>query len=226
MGFGAGVGRRLMAFGLAVSLSGVPLSFGQTAGSSGHLTGRIFVADGVTPRPGVVVKAANLSTSQVFASTQTDKSGRYALADLPSGQYQIAVETGEGLYVNQDRVPVLQGRKTLFSLALNPVSAQDNPPPPPENPPAPEPPQGTEPPAPEQPPETPKPEEKKEKGKKEKTTTTEQEGGKKKGGGFWRSGWGVAVGLGGGAIVLGLLADSIAGDTAQVEQPPSQSTPE
>jgi len=97
---------------------------------------------------------------------------------------------------------------------------------PPENPPAPEPPQGTEPPAPEQPPETPKSEEKKEKGKKEKTTTTEQEGGKKKGGGFWRSGWGVAVGLGGGAIVLGLLADSIAGDTAQVEQPPSQSTPE
>jgi len=236
MGFGTGLGCRLMALGLAVSLSGVPLSFGQTAASSGNLTGRIFVADGVTPRSGVVVKAANLSTSQIFTSTQTDKSGRYALADLPSGRYQIAVETGEGLYVNQDRVPVLQGRKTLFSLALNPVSVQDDTPVPPENPPAPEPPQGTEPPvpeqppevteppAPEQPPETPKPEEKKEKGKKEKATT-EEEGGKKKGGGFWRSGWGVAVGLGGGAIVLGLLADSIAGDTAEVELSPSPSVP-
>jgi len=244
MGFGTGLGCRLMALGLAVSLSGVPLSFGQTAASSGNLTGRIFVADGVTPRSGVVVKAANLSTSQIFTSTQTDKSGRYALADLPSGRYQIAVETGEGLYVNQDRVPVLQGRKTLFSLALNPVSAQDDTPVPPENPPAPEPPEVTEPPAPEQPPEvteppapekppevteppapekppeTPKPEEKqkKEKAKKEKPPA-EQEGGKKKGGGFWRSGWGVAVGLGGGAIVLGLLADSIAGDTADVASP-------
>lgn len=254
MGFGTGVGRRLVVLGLAVSLSGVPLSFGQTAASSGLLTGRIFVADGVTPRPGVVVKAANLSTSQVFTSTRTDKSGRYALADLPSGRYQIAVETGEGLYVNQDRVPVLQGRKTLFSLALNPASAQEEPPAPPENPPAPETPppaenppapetpppaenppapetpQATEPPAAEQPPaegqpaETPKAEEKKEKGKKEKATK-EEEGGKKKGEGFWRSGWGVAVGLGGGAIVLGLLADSIAGDTADVEQPPSPSAP-
>ena len=228
MGPCAGFGRRLMAFGLAVSLIGVPMSFGQTVGSSGNLTGRIFVADGVTPRPGVVVKAANLSTSQVFTSTRTDKSGRYALADLPSGQYQVAVETGEGLYVNQDRVPVMQGRKTLFSLALNPVSAQDNPPPPPENPPAPEPPQGTEPPPapPEQPTETPKPDEKKEKEKTEKKekTPADQEGAGKKDGGFWRSGWGVAVGLGGGAIVLGLLADSIAGDTDEVE-PPSPITP-
>jgi len=233
MGFGTGVGRRLMAFGLAVSLSGVPLSFGQTAASSGLLTGRIFVADGVTPRPGVVVKAANLSTSQVFASTQTDKSGRYAFADLPSGRYQIAVETGEGLYVNQDRVPVLQGRKTLFSLALNPVSMQDDTPPPPENPPAPEPPEGTEPPdvteppAEEQPSETPAPgDEEKEKGKKKKTTEEGEDEGRKKGGGFWRSGWGVAVGLGGGAVVLGLLADSIAGDSAKVPAPPSPSSPE
>ena len=36
---------------------------------------------------------------------------------------------------------------------------------------------------------------------------------------------GVAIGLGGGAIVLGLLADSITGDTNEVAQPPSQSTP-
>jgi len=207
-----------MAIGLVVSLCGLPVSFGQTAGSAGNLTGRIFVADGVTPRPGVVVKAANLSTSQVFTSTQTDKAGRYALAGLPSGRYQIAVETGEGLYVNQDRVPVLQGRKTLFSLALNPAAAQDNPPPPAENPP-PEPTPGTQPPAGDKPAETPKPEEPKEKEKKEKPAAPPgQEGG------FWRSGWGVAVGLGGGALVLGLLADSIAGDTAEVE-PPSPNTP-
>jgi hypothetical protein len=226
MGPAAGFRRRLMAIGLVVSLCGLPVSFGQTAGSAGNLTGRIFVADGVTPRPGVVVKAANLSTSQVFTSTQTDKAGRYALADLPSGQYQVAVETGEGLYVNQDRVPVLQGRKTLFSLALNPAAAQDNPPPPAENPPPQEPPQGTQPPAGEKPPETPKPEETKEKEKGKKEKAPKEEGGAKKGGGFWRSGWGVAVGLGGGAIVLGLLADSIAGDTAEVQQPPSQSLPE
>ncbi len=223
MGAAAGFGRRLIVFGLVVSLTGVPLTFGQTARSeSGYLTGRIFVADGVTPRAGVVVKAANLSTSQVFTSTQTDGSGRYSLTDLPSGQYQIAVETGEGLYVNQDQVPVLQGRKTLFSLALSPSTAQENPPQ--ENPPSQEPPQA-QPPAQNPPPENPKPEEKKkEKGKKEKSPS-EQGTEQKKGGGFWRSGWGVAIGLGGGAIILGLLADSIAGKSEEVPPPPSQSTP-
>jgi len=226
MGSAAGIGRRLVVFGLVLSLSGIPLSFGQSGRSLGYLTGRIFVADGTTPRAGVVVKAAHLSTSQVFASTRTDGSGRYSLAELPSGQYQIAVETGEGLYVNQDRVPVLQGRKTLFSLALNPAAAQDNPPPP-ENPPA-QPPAEAQPPTPEQQPpaETPKPEEKKpeEKGKKEKTPAEKEgEPSKKSGGGFWRSGWGVAIGLGGGAVVLALLADSITGDTTEVASP---STPQ
>ena len=67
---------------------------------------------------------------------------------------------------------------------------------------------------------------KKSKKEKKEKAATEDESGRKKGGGFWRSGWGVAVGLGGGAIVLGLLADSIAGDTAEVEEPPSPSTPE
>jgi hypothetical protein len=234
MRLASGVGRRLAVLGLAVSLCGFPISFGQSARAAGSLAGRIFVADGVTPRPGVVVKAANLATAKIFTSSLTDRSGRYVLAALPSGQYQIAVDTGEGLYVNQERVPVLQGRKTLFSLALN-RSAQDNPgdtPPPPEPPPS-------EPPAEAPKPEETKPEETKpEEAKPEETkpeetkpedkkTPAEQDASKpkKKGGSFWRSGWGVAVGLGGGAVVLGLLASSIAGDSTPVPEPPSQSTP-
>ncbi|HEU5182706.1 MAG TPA: carboxypeptidase-like regulatory domain-containing protein [Candidatus Polarisedimenticolia bacterium] len=187
--------------------------------------GRIFLPDGVTPRSGVVVKVANLSTSQTFASGQTDRSGRYAFEALPSGKYQVAVAASEGLYVNSSEIPVIQGRKTLFSLALKPgQTRQDDPnPPPPDNPPPaenppPQEPPPAQPPA-EKPPET-KPEDKKPEEKKPPA-----EGEKKKDGGFWRSGWGVAVGLGAGAIVLGLLADSIAGDSEGVAQPPSQSTP-
>ena len=236
MRWSAGIGRRLAAATVAVSMSGVPVCFGQTVRSAGTLTGRIFLADGVTPRSGVVVKVANLSTSQVFASTQTDRSGHYALSTLPSGQYEVAVEAGEGLYVSQERVPVIQGRKTLYSFALNPTQAQDNPPgqeppPPPPPPPQDQPPQ-TQPPAQEPPPaEGAKPEEKKPEEKKPEDkgkTPAEQEAGqakKKSGGGFWRSGWGVAIGLGGGAIVLGLLADSIAGNSSEVPPPPSASTP-
>ena len=218
-----GFGRRLAVAALAVFTSGIPVCLGQNLRFSGSLTGRIFLADGVTPRGGVVVKAANLSTSQVFDSMQTDKSGRYAFPSLPSGQYQVAVAAGEGLYVNPDRIPVMQGRKTLFSLALNPRAQNDRQEPPPEPPPQEPPPQ--EPPPQEAPPptppaEAPKPEE------KPKTPAEEAAGkNKKKGGGFWRSGWGVAAGLGGGAIVLGLLADSIAGDSSSVPEPPSASTP-
>jgi len=226
----AGFGRRLAAAALAVSLSGIPICFGQNLRFSGSLTGRIFLADGVTPRGGVVVKAANLNTSQVFESTQTDKSGRYALPSLPSGQYQVAVAAGEGLYVNPDRIPVMQGRKTLFSLALNPRSQNDRqeppPEPPPQEPPATEPPATEPPPAEAPPPETPPAETPKPEEKPKKTPAEDAAGkGKKKGSGFWRSGWGVAVGLGGGAVVLGLLADSIAGDSSPVPEPPSASTP-
>jgi len=231
MEWSVGIGRRLAALAVAASLSGVPVCFGQAVGSAGTLTGRIFLADGVTPRGGVVVKAANLITSQVFESHETDRSGHYAFSGLPSGQYQVAVEAGEGLYVNEAHVPVIQGRKTLFSMSLNP-RAQDNPPPqeppptpppqdqPPAQPPAQQPPpEGTK-------PEEPKPEEKKpeDKGK----TPAEQEAANKKKSkeSFWRSGWGVAIGLGGGAIVLGLLADSIAGNNNnEVTAPPSASTP-
>lgn len=229
MRLASGIGRRLAVLGLAVSVCGFPISFGQSAHAAGYLAGRIFVADGVTPRPGVIVRAANLTTAKIFTSSRTDHSGRYVLADLPSGQYQIAVDTGEGLYVNQERVPVLQGRKTLFSLALN-RSAQDNPG---DNPPPPEP-SPSEPPAPEAPkpeetkPEETKPEEKKPeetKPEEKKTPAEKDAANKKKGGGFWRSGWGVAVGLGGGAVVLGALASSIAGDSSSVPEPPSQSTP-
>jgi carboxypeptidase family protein len=247
MRWSAGVGSRLAAAAVAVSMSGVPICFSQAVHAAGTLTGRIFLADGVTPRSGVVVKVANLATSQVFDSSQTDKSGHYALSTLPSGQYQVAVQAGEGLYVNPDRIPVIQGRKTLFSMALNPAKVADDPPapepppqpppdqPPPAEPPAPQPapeaPPQTEPPAQQPPAEGTKPEEKKpeqtqpaEKGK----TPAEQEAGKKKeksSGGFWRSGWGVAVGLGGGAIVLGLLAESITGNSNEVSPPPSASTP-
>jgi len=130
MRWSVGFGSRLAAAAVALSISGIPVCFSQTVRTAGTLTGRIFRADGVTPRSGVVVKVANLSTSQIFDSAQTDKSGRYALGSLPSGQYQVAVQAGEGLYVNPDRIPVIQGRKTLFSMALNPAQAADDPPPP------------------------------------------------------------------------------------------------
>ena len=219
----AGLGSRLAAAALAISLSGIPICLGQTgARPAGTLTGRIFLSDGVTPRSGVVVKVANLSTSQTFASAQTDRSGHYAFDALPSGKYQVAVAASEGMYVNSAQVPVIQGRKTLFSLALKPGQAQDDPqnPPPPENPPPDNPPPAQEPP-PAQPPAEKPPETKPEDKKPEEKPPAE----KNKEGGFWRSGWGVAVGLGAGAIVLGLLADSIAGDSEGVPEPPSQSTP-
>jgi carboxypeptidase family protein len=236
MRFGAAVGRRLAALSLAVALSGIPMGHGQTVRPAGTLTGRIFLADGVTPRGGVVVKAANLSTSQIFASIVTDRAGRYSFANLPSGRYQVAVQADEGLYVNQEPVPVIQGRKTLFSLALNPRSAQDQPPqepPAPENPPSTEPPPAN--PPTEQPPvEPPKPEQtqpaeqKPEEKPKEKTPAEKEaaeKAGKKGSPGFWRSGWGVATALGGGALVLGLLADQITGNTSEVPPPPSPSSP-
>lgn len=221
----AGVGSRVAAAALMFLLSGIPVCLGQTARpAAGTLTGRIFLSDGVTPRSGVVVKAANLSTSQTFASGQTDRSGRYAFEALPSGKYQVAVAANEGLYVNSSQVPVMQGRKTLFSLALKPGQAQDDPqPPPPDNPPPTENPPPAQEPPPSQPPAEKPPETKPEDKKPEEKPPAEGE--KKKEGGFWRSGWGVAVGLGAGAIVLGLLADSIAGDSEGVPEPPSQSTP-
>lgn len=210
MRFAGSAWYRLAAVALAVAISGTPLVFSQANAVGGSLTGRIFKADGVTPRTGVLVKVAHLSTSEVFTSPQTDKAGRYDLGDLPSGQYQVVVETGEGLYVNQDKVPVMQGRKTLFSLALSSKADDENPP------------EGTE-------GEAPAGEETTEEDDDDEgagMTPAEEEASesKSKFADFFRSGWGVATALGGGAVILGLLADSIAGDSTKIKGIPSPSS--
>jgi len=219
----AGAFDRMVAGVLMVAIAGYCVPAGAIAATqparSAEIRGNVLSADGLTGVAGVSVKAAHLETRQIFTSGNTLQDGTYTLAALPPGTYDLAVETPQGLYVADILVDAEPGRSSVVSLALRPAAAvQSDPNSDPNADPNAE--QGQEgqdqgekkadegkrkegePPA--QPPE-PQAEKKK----------------KKKGGGFWRSPGGAAIGIVGGAVLIGAGANSATND--ENEPPMTQS---
>ena len=117
---------RLLAAVLTVAMAGywLPATAFASTGQPlpAEIQGTILAADGLTAVPGVSVKAAHMATKKVFASDVTTKDGSYALTGLPAGQYDLAVETKEGLYVADVFVNAQPGTRTVVSLALKIVA--------------------------------------------------------------------------------------------------------
>ena len=107
-----------------VAACAVLLTFGFQSsivlGSSSvsRLDGRIYAEDGESPLADAEVVAYNLSTEMLYRSTPTDDSGRYRVADLPPGYYDIAIQTEEGLFVADRPVRVPEQGAASVSLAV------------------------------------------------------------------------------------------------------------
>jgi len=85
---------------------------------AGSLEGKIFGRDGKTPISGAVVYAYHLDTDEVFASTDTDGKGRYALKGLPLGWFDLFVRTEAGVFVANHVVNIPPKSKISASLTL------------------------------------------------------------------------------------------------------------
>lgn len=195
-------GHRALSFlvALTIGTAGLP-AFASSP--SARLAGRILQTGSGTGVSGAVVKVALRPDAKVYQSARTDAKGSYSLSGLPSGTYDVAVESSGGLYVSTASLNLVPGEKRDLSLSIRPESRRetkaDEPtpgePPPPAEPPAPAPAEPTTP-----PPEAPKEEPKKPEAEK-KTTT-------KKKSPFWRTPWGGALIVVGTAAVVGAAAHS------------------
>lgn len=101
---------------LAMSLPGLPpaMAGGPPAGA---LEGKILEAAG-GPVQGAVVLMRNLEDASEHASEPSGADGAYALSKLPAGTYEIAVRTGEGLYLGARTIRVSELGSQSYSFRI------------------------------------------------------------------------------------------------------------
>jgi hypothetical protein len=189
-------GHRALALVLALTIGTAGISaFASPA--SARLAGRILQSGSLSGVEDAVVKLALRPDAKVYESTRTDAKGSYSLSGLPSGTYDVAVESAGGLYVSTAPVSLVPGEKRALSLSIRPDAQKgdtsaDPPAPGEPTPPPPPPPVDPTAPPPEPPKETPPPAETK---PKKKTP-------------FYRTPWGGALIVVGSAAVVGAIAHS------------------
>jgi hypothetical protein len=189
-------GHRALAVLLAFTLSTAGFS-AFASPSSARLAGRILQSGTSMGVGNAVVKVALRPDARVYESARTDAKGSYSLSGLPTGTYDVAVESSGGLYVSPAPVTLVAGEKRDLSLAIRPetqkgdTSAEGEPAPAP----TPEPPPPPPPADPTQTPPTEPPKEQPADTTKKKTP-------------FYRTPWGGALIVVGTAVIVGVVAHS------------------
>ena len=193
-------GHRALAALLALTIvtAGLPA---LAAAASARLAGRILQSGTSMGVENAVVKVALRPDAKVYESARTDAKGSYSLSGLPTGTYDVAVESSGGLYVSPSTVSLVAGEKRDLSLAIRPnakkgdTSAEGEPPAPAPAPGEPTPPPPPPPAEPTAPPPAPPKEQPAETKQKKKTP-------------FYRTPWGGALIVVGTAAIVGVVAHS------------------
>ncbi len=99
-------------------MSSVVAGAPKLAAPNSEIRGKVLGADG-RPAAGIEILAYHLATEELFATT-TDGKGRFTLADLPYGYFDLAVRSGDGLYVSDQVANVSPTGKNAIVFRLQP----------------------------------------------------------------------------------------------------------
>lgn len=94
----------------------VPAARAQVLDAS--LSGRVFEADGVTPRAGVTVNLVLGDGESIFTSPTTNADGTFAIASAPAGSYRVVVETSAGAFLAPQPLDLEPGANRPVALSL------------------------------------------------------------------------------------------------------------
>ena len=109
---------------LTLSLSGLTgLAAGPLA-EPASLSGHVVSLDGDVPVQGVVLRASTAGGETIYRSPATAETGRFALRDLPAGDYGLAVETEAGVYRSPGTVRLAPGSSGEVLLGLAPANTE------------------------------------------------------------------------------------------------------
>src|SRR5262245_52638297 len=114
---------------IAVGSFGLPVI---AAPASAGLSGRILHAGSGAPLNGAVVKLSRRADKKIYESQKSAQDGSYAVASLPSGDYDLAIEAEGGVFVVNAPVELQPGEQRQVSFSIKPDkpagAAADEPP--------------------------------------------------------------------------------------------------
>ena len=110
--------RRALALVLTVPLILLSIPSSAHAGESADFAGRVFQADGITPRSGVVVALYDPATEQTFRSQPTSDEGSFRISEAPAGNYALVAETGEVAFLAEENLELQAGSNRPLALTL------------------------------------------------------------------------------------------------------------
>ncbi len=82
------------------------------------LSGRVLSADSQKPLAGVRVHVGDPRTGSVRSSAATAADGSFSVAGLPAASYELAIQSGSGLYVVPAPVSLASGESRNVHLAV------------------------------------------------------------------------------------------------------------
>lgn len=88
----------------------------EPAAPNSEIRGKVLGTDG-RPAAGVEILAYHLATEEVFTTT-TDGKGRFTLADLPYGYFDLAIRSSDGLYVSDQVANVSPTGQNVIAFRL------------------------------------------------------------------------------------------------------------
>jgi len=112
--------QRVLAVALILIVTPVVVATPALSAGNAQFGGRVFQADGVTPRTGVVVALVDAETQQTYRAEPTNDEGAFALTAAPAGNYNLLAETDEGAFLASDSIRLNEGANRSLALSLDP----------------------------------------------------------------------------------------------------------
>lgn len=108
---------------LALSMMLAPGAAIRTAAQEGGagLHGVIYQMDGSAKYAGAKVTAINVKTRKQYVSNVTGEDGSYEISGMPAGSYDVAIDTGGGIFIADNLVDLNQNQRLSVSYSVQPM---------------------------------------------------------------------------------------------------------
>ena len=110
--------RRVVAGAVVLALFLAVANLPVLAADNALFRGRVLAADGVSPKPGVVVMLVDREADQSFESAPADERGYFRVDSAPAGTYRVVARASEGAFLAADAVTLEPGRNKAVALSL------------------------------------------------------------------------------------------------------------
>lgn len=84
----------------------------------GAIRGVIYRDDDTTRMMGVTVTAINVKTGRRYTSNFTGENGAYEVTGLPAGTYDVAIDSGDKIYLTDNFVDLAENQRLYLSYSL------------------------------------------------------------------------------------------------------------